>query len=265
MPTPSATPTPSAQANSDTPWQILLQHYLPEAVEFFIPETAELVDWDREPELLTREFKRLFPEAKTGRQQADQLARVFLKRGKSRLRALRIHIHVEGHGVPDRSLAERMFFCFTRFYITYFQPVLTVAILCDHQPDWRPDLFGYSNFGTSLKYRFITVKLLDYQDRQAELDASCNPFAMVAKAYLALHATQRDPAHRKAEKLKLVQQLYASHYSQEQRLDLFRFIDWFLALPKSLEATFWHELKAYEAQNHQCLTQAGRINYACGK
>ena len=37
-----------------------------------------------------------------------------------------------------------------------------------------------------------------------------------------------------------------SGYDKENVLNLFRFIDWILNLPKPLETEFWQELKAYE-------------------
>ena len=42
---------------------------------------------------------------------------------------------------------------------------------------WRPAHFGYSLWGCSMRLEFPVVKLLDYADRVAELEAEQNSFA----------------------------------------------------------------------------------------
>ena len=48
--------------------------------------------------------------------------------------------------------------------------------------------------------------------------------------------------------MRLVRQLYESGYNQDDVLNLFRFLDWLLKLPKGLEAEFWQELSIYEEE-----------------
>jgi predicted DNA-binding ribbon-helix-helix protein len=110
------------------------------------------------------------------------------------------------------------------------------------------------------------VKLLDYRDRMAELDASKNPFAMVVKAHLKLQETKKDNRSRKVWKMRLIRQLYEEGYNQEEVLNLFNFVDWVLVLPKRLEAEFWLELKAYEEERKMpYITSVERIGYDRGK
>ena len=48
-------------------------------------------------------------------------------------------------------------------------------------------------------------------------------------------------------------------------LNLFKFIDWILNLPKPLEAEFWQELKAYEEDKRvPYITSVERIGYDRG-
>jgi Domain of unknown function (DUF4351) len=116
-----------------------------------------------------------------------------------------------------------------------------------------------------LDFKFNTVKLLDYRERMAELDASKNPFAMVVKAHLKLQETKKDNQSRKVWKMRLIRQLYEEGYNQDQVLNLFRFIDWVLVLPKQLEAQFWLDLKAYEEERKMpYITSVERIGYDRG-
>ena len=57
------------------------------------------------------------------------------------------------------------------------QPVVSLAVLCDEQPAWRPDRFEYNIWGCQVGIRFPSVKILDYRGQEAELEQSPNPFA----------------------------------------------------------------------------------------
>ena len=57
-----------------------------------------------------------------------------------------------------------------------------------------------------------------------------------------------------------------SGYNKRDVLNLFKFIDWILNLPKPLETEFWQELKAYEEDRKMpYITSVERIGYDRGK
>ncbi|KAM3090693.1 DUF4351 domain-containing protein [Phormidesmis sp. 146-35] len=251
---------PTSRTDQDSPWKRILQQYFQDALAFFFPEIAKLIDWTQPPEFLDKEFVKIAPDAKVGRRFADQLVRVKLMRGK----VLVLLIHVEVQAAPEQRFAERIFVYSLRIFDYFHQP--GVAILCDASPTWRPQQYGFSLPGTTLNFEFSVVKLLDYRDRIAELDASRNPFAIVVKAHLKLQETKRNSTTRKMWKMRLVRQLYEAGYNQEQIMHLFNFLDWVLVLPKHLEAEFWTELKAYEEERHMpYITSVERIGYAQGR
>lgn len=231
-------------------------------MEFFFPDIAQVVDWTQPPEFLDKEFVKIAPDAKMGRRFADQLVRVKLKQGKD----LVLLIHIEVQAAPEKHFAERIFVYSLRIFDYFRQPAVSVAILCDMNPTWRPHQYGFSLPGTTLNFEFSTVKLLDYRDRMTELDASQNPFAVVVKAHLRLQETKKDNLGRKGWKMRLVRQLYESGYNEEQVLNLFNFLDWVLVLPNRLEAQFWMELKAYEEERQMpYITSVERIGYDRGQ
>src|SRR5207253_1955385 len=90
--------------------------------------------------------------------------------------------------------------------------------------------------------RFPSVKLLDFAGREAELEASTNPFAKVVLAHLKARETQGNPTNRHAWKLRLVRGLYERAFSAKDVRDLFRLIDWMMELPPPLREVFWKEL-----------------------
>ncbi len=80
------------------------------------------------------------------------------------------------------------------------------------------------------------------------LEAPPNPFAVVVMAHWGTRQTRTDPEARLRGKMRLVRQLYERGYSREGVLELFRFIDWVMALPSGLERRFQQELAQFEAE-----------------
>jgi hypothetical protein len=151
--------------------------------------------------------------------------------------------------------------------LDYFgQPATSLVILCDGDRNWRPKQYGYQMPGTTLNFEFSAVKLLDYGDRWAELEASDNPFAWVVMAHLKMQETRRDKPSRKVWKMRLIRGLHESGHNREDVLNVFNFVDWILGLPKPLEREFWQELQAYEEERKvPYITSVERMGYDRGK
>jgi hypothetical protein len=128
----------------------------------------------------------------------------------------------------------------------YDRPVVSLAVLCDEQRSWRPDRFEYNNLGCYVDFRFPMVKLIDYRRDEAALEQSPNPFAAVVLAQLKVLETKHAPATRWQWKLRLVKGLYDRGLKQEQVRQLFRVLDWMLALPPELDQSFRTDLERFE-------------------
>jgi Domain of unknown function (DUF4351) len=232
------------RTDQDSPWKHILRQYFREAMEFFFPDVAKVVDWQRSIEFLDKEFQQITPEAEIGKRYADQLVKVHRKRGKP----LILLIHLEIQATPDKNFAERMFIYAVRIFEFFHQPPTSLAILCDARPNWRPSHYGFTTPGSALQFDFTAVKLLDYQTQWSQLEQSRNPFAIVVMTHLKTQATKRDPADRKAWKFTLVKRLYELGYSRSDVLNLFKFVDWLMILPEGLKQAFWDELRTYEEE-----------------
>ncbi len=245
----------------DTPWKRVIRQYLREAIEFFFPDIAALIDWSVPPIFLDKEFGQIARNAKVGNRYADQL--VQLQRTTGTPIVLLLHIEVQGS--PERKFPERIFIYALRIFDYFGQPAVSLAILCDGNSKWRPSRYSFDLPRTSLNFEFGTVKLLDYKDQWAELEASTNPFAWVVMAQLKMLETKQDKPSRKIWKMRLVRQLHESGYNRDDVVNLFHFIDWLLRLPKTLEAAFWQELKTYEEERTMpYITSVERIGYDRG-
>jgi hypothetical protein len=120
------------------------------------------------------------------------------------------------------------------------------VILTDSNKNWKPSSYSSSTLLTKINFEFTTAKLLDYEDKIEELQASTNPFAMVVMAHLRLHKTKNIPEERYNTKIELIKLLVQKGYSKEDIRELFRFIDWIINLPKSLEIKFREEVTKIE-------------------
>jgi len=127
---------------------------------------------------------------------------------------------------------------------------MSLAVLADDSPDWRPDRFEDELWGWSVRMGWPTVKLLDYANRDAELERSKNPFAKVVLAHLKALETKKDPATRRTWKFRLVRGLYERGFTSEDVRQLLRVIDWLMELPPRLQGAFRQELDEYE-EGHQ--------------
>ncbi len=98
------------------------------------------------------------------------------------------------------------------------------------------------------KTTFPVVKLRDYTERWSELEASANPFAIVVMSHLKSRATRGDMPGRLRWKIRLVRGLYEGGWKRKDILELFRFIDWVLALPSELATRFKNEVRKLETE-----------------
>ncbi len=200
-------------------------------------------------------------DAELGRRLADKLVRVMDSTGREDW--LLIHVEVQGDAEPD--LAKRLFVYNYRVYDRHRRPVVSLAVLADERPDWRPERFGWQRWGCEVGIRFPCVKLLDYRARWAELAASTNPFAVVIQAHLKTQETRHAPEERYRAKLALAKSLYRRGWAREDILELFRFIDWMLRLPEALEERLWSEIQTFEGVEHMpYVTSVERIGIRKG-
>jgi hypothetical protein len=250
------------RADQDSPWKRILRFKFQAAIEFFFPPIADVIDWTRPIEFLDKEFQQFTPDSEIGKRFADQLVKAYQKNGNSII----LLIHLEVQAEPEVIFPKRMF-TYVIWIVDYFnQEPISLAILCDADPDWRPNQYRFITPGSSLEFNFTAVKLLDYRSRWDELEASDNIFATVVMTHLKAQETKRNPELRKQWKLTLIKRLYERGYDRSAILNLFTFIDWLLILSNEAKVTFWQELRAYEEERQMpYITSVEQIGYDRGK
>jgi hypothetical protein len=165
----------------DNAWKDVLEAYFKDFMCYCLPDLYQLIDWKKPVTSLDKEFQTITKGAKAGKRLADKLFQVFLKDGSEQW----ILIHIEVQGSFEKPFPKRMFIYAYRIFDKYQRPLISCAILTDAKKNWRPNEYQVG-FGRSyLYFRFITIKLLDYQAQKTELENSYNPFASVILVQLA--------------------------------------------------------------------------------
>ena len=223
----------------DSPWKEALTSYFEAFVAFFFPPLHADINWQRGFEMLDKELQQIAPDAEIGGRTVDVLAKVWLNSGNETW----ILIHVEVQTSEEAGFARRMFVYYSRLCDRYNRPVVSLAILADDRPTWRPGKFESSYGGCSVTFVFPIVKLVDWAADWESLEQNDNPFAMIVLAYLKARETRHDADKRMDWKIRLVKDVLGRVTSRKQFQKLFRLINWFLELPKPQEATFWSEIQ----------------------
>ncbi|MDZ8139808.1 MAG: cytosolic protein [Nostoc sp. DedQUE04] len=244
------------QTEYDSPWKQILQLYFQDFMLFFFPQAHSEIDWSRGFEFLDQEFQQVVRDAELGKRLVDKLVKIYRTGGEESW----LLIHVEVQSQEETDFPRRMFVYNYRIFDRYNRSVASLAVLGDENLNWRPNQFGYELFGCTVDFQFPVIKLLDYQQRWRELEASSNPFATVVMAHLVAMQTKSDRLQRKQQKLALVRRLFEQGVERDAIVNLLAFIDWMLTLPLDLEREFKTEVEQLEAQvRMQYMTSFERI------
>ena len=232
-----------AKDDHDSPWKDALEHYIPDFLRLLFPAVHRQVDWSRGYSFLDKELQQITADADSGRRYADKLVKVHALDGGETW----VLIHVEVQGEPEAAFAERMYTYQYRLRDRYGVDVVSLAVLADTRRSFRPKTFRSARWGCELTFTFPTAKLIDWEARWAELEASDNIFALVVMAQIKAKRL-RDGASRKAAKVALIRLMLERGYGQERIKRLFTIIDWMIQLPKELERDFLREVRAVEEE-----------------
>ncbi len=228
----------------DSPWKEATEFYFEDFLSLLFAEVHAAIDWSRGYEFLDKELQQIVRDAELGRRYVDKLVKVWLKNGDEKW----ILIHIEIQGDEEAEFGQRMFVYYIRLFDKYDRPVVSLAVLADENPKWRPSRYQSTLCGCAVRFEFPSVKLLDFRDRWSELEQSQNRIAVVVMAHLKAKETTRDPASRLRWKIQLVRYLFERGWTRQDILELFRLIDWLMVLPDDLERVFAADLVTIEKE-----------------
>ncbi len=171
---------PEPSSDFDSPWKEAIERFLEQFLAFFFPHVVAAIDWSRGYQSLDKELNQIVRNAKIGKRFADKLFKVWRKNGKEAW----LLIHIEVQGRREKRFSERMFTYWNRIRELYKHRVVSLAVLCDENPGWRPEEYRYNEPGCWVGFHFLMAKLLDYRGHEANLETDANPFAAIVLAQL---------------------------------------------------------------------------------
>ena len=89
----------------DSPWKEILEEYFQDFLDFFFPEIACEIDWDRGHTFLDKELQQVVRDAELGRRLADKLVQVWRRDGDEAW----VLVHIEVQGQEEAAFAKRMY------------------------------------------------------------------------------------------------------------------------------------------------------------
>ena len=146
----------------DSPWKDALEYFFQQFLAFFFLDIHDDIEWSKGYQSLDKEFQQIIRRAKVGKRLADKLFKVWLLSGEEKW----ILIHVEVQGDRESEFPERMFNYNTAVWKLYRREVVSLAVLCDEDPSWRPESFAYGRWGCVMELTYRIAKLLDRDARQ---------------------------------------------------------------------------------------------------
>ena len=225
----------------DAAWKATLETFLQPCLAIAFPALAALIDWAVPPRFLDTELQEIVRDSDSGPMRVDKLVEVRRRDGVREL----LLVHVEVQAQRDDDLPRRMFQYFCRIFDRFGRPPVSLAVLADPNPQWRPKPFTRVLAGCSLNFQYATCKLADL-----ELEpwiAAGNPVARVIEAHRMAQETGKDMKKRRTGKLGLVRQLLESGMNELEVREVMRLVHWLLALPEVDELGFRKEVKEMEA------------------
>ena len=230
----------------DSPWKEAIGAYFRPFMALFFPAVQELIDWSRPYEFLDAELQRITGDSDLGRRYADRLVKVYRVGGVE----IWLLIHIEVQGRADARFQARMFQYYYRIYDRYGEmEIISLAVVTNERLGTDLGVYRRERDGYGVRFRFRVRGLWDWLEDELVTLAATNPFAVVALAQLAAHRRSSNP-ERKARKREIIELLYRYRYGREDVLQLLRFIDWLIRLPRALELELRDELLALEKETN---------------
>lgn len=228
----------------DVTWKAYLddQERLKVLVEKAAPELCRRIDWSRPVAFLDKELAQIAPESATGVQIVNKLVRVYLLDGSEEW----LLIHGEVQSNPQANFEERIFAYFVMIWLRYRVRVVSLVILADDNPNWRPHHFEMATGKCRVSFEFPTVKLQDL-DEQALIDAG-DPASLILAGFIRAVRTKGNADLRYQARLELVALAFERGYNEEQVREIVRFLESAMKLPADLEDLYEKTLDEYRSK-----------------
>lgn len=229
----------------DSPWKQALEYFFQPFMQLLYTDIHEAIDWTVAPQFLDKELQKINHKGSTGRRYADKLIKVRYLDGQQYW----ILIHVEIQGEKEAAFAGRMYNYYHRIRDRYGLRVISLAVLADTDPRFRPESFEEQLAGTGIRFRFRSIKLLDYLPQLDELKHSDNPFGLLIAAQLTAKLI-KDGKTRADNLISFYRLAIRKQLERERIGQLVIFLEWMAALPESVNDYYDEQLDLLQEETN---------------
>ena len=208
--------------SQDELWKLIIPVLWEDFIQFFLPEWVDEIDFSHKPDFLDKDLKRLMPKGKSKNRTVDILMRVYLKNGEHKTFLL----HIEVQAYFDPFFSRRVFQYFYRISDYLQEPIETLAIMIDEDPNYRPNEY-FQQFGrTKVHFIYPLFKLLDNPPPYPEGNIFSIPLEVAWHA-LKQNKLKTDDDLEKL-KFRLIKKLVEKQVEEEKIYALLDFINIYL-------------------------------------
>jgi hypothetical protein len=222
---------PTQRDPYDSPWKSTARRYFRQFVRFFFPALYPLIDWPRGWRFQEQELEQVSLSDKPSTLIVDLLVEISL-----RDREQKTYLHIEIQEKVNHALRRRMFTYFARIYALKEFPVVSLLI--------TPK--GFHSASTfhlkELEFNFLQVAIERMPLSLTEMIRHKNPFGLVCAAYILARSTRGNYEARRKQKLRITRAIAAKRWSRQMARDVFRTVNWMMALPPDMEREFWRRV-----------------------
>ncbi len=230
--------TKSQQVSQDSAWKDVIEELFEDFLAFFFPTMYADIDFSKGYTFLDKELQKIIDRDEIGKRYADKLVKIYLKSGTEKW----LLIHIEVQGYREKNFAERIFIYTYRIFNRYNKEVVSVVILTDPDPGYRPNRYSRQRWGFRLEMEYPLVKLVDYRTSREVLETSNNPFALVTQASLRYIENRGKEEKLYDTKKELIRTLLKKQYPKNRIRTVLKFIDWLLQLSEEREQKLDNEI-----------------------
>ncbi|XLZ70363.1 hypothetical protein ABT364_28135 [Massilia sp. SR12] len=220
----------------DRAWKLLLQRHLPRLLARLFPAIHALIDWRLQYYLPDKSLLPRAADSRNGEREPDFVAIVTLLDGSPAC------LHVEVQCTRQASFPDRMAQYHARLRDRFGMRVISLAILGDCSPTWRPHA-NDDHCGMTLEFHI--AKLLDSRDALNELRQTLDPVSIALAAHLTALATRRKPGLRYTAKLSLMLPLYRLRGKLRELTEIQEVIDLLLPLTPLWQRRFTMDVEKF--------------------
>ena len=220
----------------DILWKDIIEFYIEEFVEFFMPDLYPKINFKQKPVFKDKELDKIFGDGKPKDvRRCDKLVQLHLKDGNK----CWILAHIEVQKELGNTLPKRMFRYFYRIYDRYEEKskgIEAIAILLNHTDKNKYNTYSYKYGETTITYNYRTYEL--FETGEEELYDNKNPFSIVILASRYAIKFKDDEQKKASFKFKLARLAFERNYNKQQIIDLLSFIYYVISLNDEDETEF---------------------------